>query len=66
MQRTSLAAKAGIPNVQIFIENPDVDLNNHENNDSKPFYAVSNTRPHADLARFFRLISTRWKAIRHL
>ena len=42
MQRTSLAAKVGIPNVQIFIENKDCDLNNHTDNESKPFYVVSN------------------------
>lgn len=41
LQRASLAAKVGVPNATIFIENDQCDLNNHENNESKPFYVVS-------------------------
>ena len=40
LQRASLAAKVGVPNATIFIENDQCDLNNHENNESKPFYVV--------------------------
>ena len=40
MQRASLAAKVGVPDATIFVENDQCDLNNHENNESKPFYVV--------------------------
>jgi myosin heavy subunit len=40
LRRASLAAKVGVPNATIFIENDQCDLNNHENNESKPFYVA--------------------------
>lgn len=30
------------PNCKIFVYNANTDANNHQNNDSKPFYVVSN------------------------
>ena len=36
-----MATKQGA-GVKVFIENAECDLGNHQNNDSKPFYIVSN------------------------
>lgn len=36
-----MVQKKGNPNVRVFVKNVECDLNNHKNNDSKPFYIVS-------------------------
>lgn len=41
MQRQSLVNKQDQTGYVLFVKNDKCDLNNHENNDSKPFYAVS-------------------------